>query len=757
MKLRNSLVSISLFLLIASCGGSDRPPGEIEGARRPDAALEAAALGQSEAVEGLEASSGAARSLPVKRILFGDFHVHTTYSIDAFMFSLPILAGEGAHPPADACDFARYCAALDFFALTDHAEGLTPRHWELEKESMRQCDERGGGASDPDLVAFLGFEWTQVGPTPETHYGHKNVIFPGLGDDELPPRPISSLADEGPGLFAGLALASAARFVDPLNWSEYADFLWLLDELAAVKRCERGVDTRELPPDCHENAPTPEVLFEKLAQWGREVQVIPHGSTWGLYTPPGTTMDKQLTSRQHDPERQRLVEIMSGHGNSEEYRSWRAVEWDANGEPICPEPSPDYLPCCWRAGEIMRERCGDLPERECEERVEEAKRLALLANVAPHRVFPDTRAEDWLDCGQCRDCFKPSFGYRPGESVQYTLALSNFDEAGPDGDPLRFRYGFIASSDVHTARPGTGYKQYERRMMTEATGVRSRFYERLARRAMLGGEVDPQVPQELPQERSLLATDTERVTSFLHPGGLVAAHAEGRNRGAIWEALERREVYGTSGPRILLWFDLLNGPGGPLPMGSSLALSETPRFEVRAVGAFEQKPGCPEESVRGLSPERLERLCRGECYHASDRRHPIVAIEVVRIRPQAHPGEEVSDLIEDPWRRFECEPHPDGCVVSFEDPDYTDSGRDVLYYARAVQEATPAVNGANLRAEFDAEGNVVGTSPCYGDYRTPFDDDCLAPVEERAWSSPIFLDHLPALDAESEEDEPEPE
>jgi hypothetical protein len=251
-----------------------------------------------------------------------------------------------------------------------------------------------------------------------------------------------------------------------------------------------------------------------------------------------------------------------------------------------------------------------------------------------------------------------------------------------------------------------------------------------------GAMADPQMPQRPQAGETGLRGNDGRTQAFLYPGGLAAVHSESRSRGDLWDALNRREVYATSGPRILLWFDLLNGPGGEaLPMGSEVELGESPEFEVRALGSFEPRPGCPDWTREGLGGERIADLCHDECYFPSDLRRPIVAIEVIRITTQIELGENVDPLIEDPWRRYECEVTPEGCVVRFSDGDFLDRGRDSLYYVRALEEARPAILGNPLRPRRNSEGEVESIEICDSG------NDCLDEVRERAWSSPIFVDH----------------
>ncbi len=704
------------------------------------------------------------RPAPVKtsgaatQILFGDLHVHTTYSGDAFVFSLPLMQGEGVHPPADACDFARFCAELDFWSINDHAENLTPWQWAETVESIRECNRVAGDPANPDLVSFLGWEWTQSAPTGKRpNYGHKNVIFRDTAKGAIPLRPIGAGAGdlfaqvEIPSLVWALIRAGITLGDFPGNLQPYLDFNAYTRDARAMGRCEDGVPVRELPADCAEGAEDPRRLFDKLDDWGFPSMVIPHGTTWGIHAPPYSNLAAQLTDGLHDSKRQRLFEVYSGHGSSEQYAALQHVTRDPDGRVTCPEPQGTFVPCCWQAGEIIRSRCeaaaavsDDASAAVCDERVERARRAYAELWPKPYaaKVVPGATPDDWAECGQFAGSFLPALDYRPAMSAQYGLAARPLGAAA-DADGA-FRFGLIASSDNHKARPGAGYKELARKAFGDAYGFRQDWIDRLEGEPTLPAP-EPIAAAQLPEQLAFIDPGSERAASYYYTAGLVAVHSDGRDRASIWRALAQRRAYGTSGPRILLWFDLDNAlqrgaPNGSAPMGSEVtAFGEAPRFTVRAVGSFQQLPGCPQHTLERLDPQRLRRLCLDECYHPSDIRYAIDRIEVVRIRPQIRPDEPIEGLIEDPWRVFDCPHTESGCTVTFEDREWTPE-REHLYYVRALQEPTDAVNGDPMRCERNDDGRCIRARfcPASGERFDP-DDDCLAPVNERAWSSPIWI------------------
>ena len=713
--------------------GEERDAGVIQGKRIPD-----------EVIAGRKAASDAvAEAGSNDQILFGDLHVHSTFSADAFQFSLPIMGGPGVHPVADACDFARYCSALDFWSITDHAETVTPLRWQRTKDSIRACQKIAGDGPNPDLVSFVGFEWTQVGRLPAEHFGHKNVIFKDLDDDKISARAIGAAGVASTALRSSFGIPPSVPLLDFKNRQYYFDFNKFMRLTQAVPDCETGTSSDKLSNACYESAANPGDLVRKLFDEQKlNPLIIPHGSTWGFYTPPGTTWDKALLAKER-PDNFRLVEIFSGHGNSEEYRSWNDVTLNSDGlTASCPQPTAGYTPSCWRAGEIIRERClkSGVSMADCDKRAAQARDDYANMGVAGHLAVGGETPEDWLDAGQCTDCFMPPFNHRAANAVQAGLATSIFDD--PAGKATRFHWGFIGSSDNHRARPGTGYKAVDRRKNTESGGAISETW----RNRLLPdqGTPDPQsrrIPRdELVTLAGFQLTEFERQSSFWLAGGLAAVHAKDRSRDSIWNALRNREVYATSGPRILLWFRAIDAAGNKTQMGGRVSTATAPTFEVHAVGAFKQKPGCPDFAKAGLDEARIKNICSGECYNPSDERRMITRIEVVKVRPQAKPGEDLSVLIEDRYLTHQCKPNANGCTFTFADPEYTKGKRDALYYVKAIQEPEPTINAEPVKCERDGNGKCIKATLCYGDYRSG-EDACTSPSEHRAWSSPIYLDY----------------
>ncbi len=661
-----------------------------------------------------------------REILFGDLHVHSSFSLDTAIFDTSLVKGTGYTTPADACDYARYCAGLDFWSTNDHAEGLAPWQWQATKEVVRQCN-AAGSSTTPDMVTFLGWEWSHGGGSAENHYGHKNVIFREQDDQSVPARPIGSGAGNiwrQVGSSSAIVRGFAIMYASGLKLAGFESLAHHMQSVHDTPLCS-DEDLNSRTPDCHEIANTPTELFEKLEQGGYDALVIPHGLAWGTTNPVGADFKYQMDHL--NSKYQRLLEVYSGHGNSEVYRN---VSVTRAGDTQCPEPAIGYTPCCWQAGAIIKQRCELKGGDDCDVRADKTRKLYLQAlkpvsQISPHRsVVPGTTADDWGQCDQLTDTFQPSHNYQPKQSAQYILALNDKGE--------RFKPGFIGSSDNHTARPGSSYKEVERFYMTD-TKTRDE--------AQAVSDVRADQPKQ-PGKFGFGFTDQEdAANAFYFTGGLVAVHSADRSREAIWNALQKRAVYGTSGPRIKLWFDFVDEQNITHTMGSDVSVASAPTFKISAIGSLKQHPGCPEFVNAALGQDRVQSLCRSECLNPTDEAWRIERLEVVKILPQTDAAEPVAELVQDPWQVFDCSDQQLTCSAEFSDDEFMQSGRDAVYYVRAIQEATEIIQGDPFRCELDSQGRCLRTNYCQG---VSADDDCLSKAQHRAWSSPIYVSNVSA-------------
>lgn len=609
-----------------------------------------------------------------EQLLFGDLHVHTMYSFDAF----PLQVGYRiANDPAAACEYARSCSKLDFFAITDHAESewvsTVPAigdKWSKTVEAVQACNRLSDGP-----LTFAGFEWTSSVQARgvDRRWGHRNVVL----YSQKPPRPVAAMLLSDVQVFAPESLSDlvgALQAIDPQRAEEVMQDTSI--GMLTVPACD---DLFSEDPDCLRVAHTPAQLFSYLDRFVPSVQgwagalVIPHGTTWGIGGVDADWNDV-LAAGQFDPRYERLIEIYSGHGNSE---SWIAPANVAS----------EITSCAEQAATLTTDLCSALNRDPdlCRTQADTARANGTLTSEYEAYATP----ESWGTCGECRDCFQPAERYQVTGAVQAGLAQS---PGRWQGSP--WLWGIIASTDGHRGQPGSVNERRDHLDLPPNI-----FSDPAMQNPMLNGRA---------------FSEGRRLGSYMYSGGLVAAWVTDTTRSALWNALQSRHVYATSGPRIRLRFSAVAG-SQRVRMGEALTTASVPVFEVVARGAPAQ-----------VTPV-------AECYQPATTYSGIDRIEVVRIRPGSR-EDDLATAIDDPWRVFPTTARaPAGgpateVTVSFVDPGW-DQAHPALYYVRVIQTPTWAVNGKPMHAP---DGTL---RVCSGQG----DDSCYTLNEERAWSSPILV------------------
>ncbi len=642
---------LALLLLVFAC--DDVAP-------TPDAAPVAdAGVPDADLVRYTQPREPCADRNPLRNLYWGDLHVHTALSFDAWVFDIRTTPEEayafakGAPlrvPPLDpegrGTQEVRLARPLDFAAVTDHSEYLAEIAACTDPASPAYGRETCISYRDGDQVSIFAFGSRLTNELPQR--------FEELCGDAI----------ECPGAVRDVwsRVQDAANTADdPSAACRFTAFVaYEYSAATRISNLHRNVVFRngtvpDLPVSYFDER-TPEGLWARLdedcvdAETGCEVLAIPHNSNWSngnLFALP--------------------------EGSAEERRAW--AERRARLEPLV---------------EVVQHK-GD---SEC------ANGFAAAIGGADELCdFEKLRGLDRGDCGEgtgggamaglgCLSAY---------DFVRNALkrGLRIWDELGVDP----FHLGLMASTDTHSATPGA-----------------------VAERGWKGHWGNN---EDTPERR--LARGTVTPGGVLNnPGGLIAVWSVENSRDALFEAMKRREVYGTSGPRMAV--RLFAGRGLASDLCDAPDLLERGYAEGVPMGS-DLPPGgsAPTLVVHALQdPDGA----------------PLQRIQVVKGWIDADGGlaERVVDIAGGPndagvdpaTCALTGEGHAELCAA-WTDPDF-DPARPAFYYARVVE--NPTCRWSTWECVDAPAGERPTACETIG---TP--DGPPRTIQERAWTSPVW--HLP--------------
>jgi hypothetical protein len=513
MKIVTRVFTLTLALCLTGCGdAADRDEAGAPG----QAGGEAAAVAQAASdprpqnlVTYTELREPCADRTASRMPLFGDVHVHTSFSFDAAANSI-------GTTPADAHRFARGEAIpfwpldaegkpagssridrpLDFLAVTDHGEFLGER---------ALCRTPGSpGYDTPFCTQYrsdqrVGMRMLGTVITTETP-----ARIPELcGDDgalcrEWAEEPWQRIVEAAEAAYDRTAACTFTSFVG----YEYTG-------TPGTSNLHRNVIFRNASvparPVSYIDAPADSLLWRGLDQActtaaGCDYLTIPHNSNlangrMAPYTAIEPTMANRRAYAEQRQRREPIMEIFQHKGGSECVNGLSSVLG-----------APDELCDVEQVRFMGREEVYAATVQQPDGSVGAGERREVTVECEPGKVG----ANGMLGAG----CIDKTDFMRSG-------LLVGLAEAGELGaNPVKL--GIIASTDTHASTPGAVAEDD------------------------WGGHV---TGEATPAERLQPGLLTSGIDG--NPGGLAGVWAVENSRDAIFEAMQRREVFGTSGPRIV--------------------------------------------------------------------------------------------------------------------------------------------------------------------------------------------------------------